>query len=110
MKNNYNGMDKLLKWLRKHPQSVKQIVFNPEYIKKKLGSKVARRLLEGVDASDYVDYEKFLAYLGLPDDGYPIAHCSSETVGLCAKGTRLALRCGGGTQPTIGRGRTRKKR
>ena len=115
MKKNDNGniddaFGVLLGMLKKDPTLVKQIVFHPKIAKEKLGSKLARQLLRGVDADIFVDAKKFFDYVAGSVDGHPVAHCLTSTVALCAKGTKYAVKCGGGTQPTIGRGRGRKKR
>jgi hypothetical protein len=101
MNNNDNGLDELLDLLKKNPRLVKEIVFNPEIVMSMLGSKAARRLVKGVDATVLVDATTFLKYVAGPIDGYPIAHCFKRTVVLCAKGTKYGVKCAGGTKPTV---------
>lgn len=93
MKNNDNGLDDLLKLLRKRPELVKELIFHAPNIQRLLKSRAARRLALGVDAS------AFLTYLASDEDGYAIAQCFGGTRSLCAKGTGYAV-CGGSTQPT----------
>lgn len=104
MKNkNDNGLGELLDMLKKNPTLMKEIVFNSENVNKMLKSKAARRLVEGVDATSWtlVDAKAFLKYVAGQGGGHPIAHCFTGTMVLCAKGTKVAVKCGGGTQPTI---------
>jgi hypothetical protein len=93
MKKNDNGLDDLLKLLRKRPELVKELVFHAPNIQRLLKSRAARRLAVGVDAG------AFLTYLASSRDGYAIAQCFGGTESLCAKGTGHAL-CGGSTEPT----------
>jgi hypothetical protein len=94
MKKNDNGLDDLLKLLRKRPELVKELIFHAPNIQRLLKSPAARRLALGVDAS------AFLTYLASDEDGYAIAQCFGGTESLCAKGTGYAV-CGGSTEPTV---------
>jgi hypothetical protein len=93
MKKNDNGLDDLLKLLRKRPELVKELIFHAPNLQRLLKSRAARRLALGVDAS------AFLTYLASDEDGYAIAQCFGGTESLCAKGTGYAV-CGGSTEPT----------
>ena len=101
MNNKYDdGLDELLDQLQRHPEIVKELIFEPNNCRRlvrKLRNKRARHLL-----SEPV--QDFLDYIAGADDGYPIAQCFLQTVFLCAKGTGHGL-CGGGTKSGCG-GRT----
>ena len=89
--NDDESLDELLKLLRKHPELIKELVFEPTQINRLLHGKAARRMALGEDAT------RFLKYVAGPSDGYPIAQCFGQTNQLCAKGTKHEL-CGGGTR------------
>jgi hypothetical protein len=93
MKNNDNGMKELLKLLKRHPELIKELVFDRNNIRSLLRSKAARRLALGQDTT------AFLKYVAGPKDGYPIAQCFQQTKVLCAKGTRVSA-CAGFTKPS----------
>ena len=96
MANSDCGLDELLDLLKKRPDLIKELVFNPESIQDLLGTTDAKRLALGVDPQQPVDALTFLNYVAGPADGYPITQCLSKTTLLCAKGSR-ALACVGGT-------------
>ena len=80
-------LDELLKLLRRKPDLIKALIFDPEKISALLSRKSARRLLSS-------NTQDFLEYLAGPDDGFPIAACLGGTAMLSAKG---GLQCLGGT-------------
>jgi hypothetical protein len=92
MKKNDNGLGEVLALLRTHPKLIKELVFDPKSIQLLLKTKAARKLVLGVEAT------AFLKYVAGPTDGYPIAQCFKDTRLLCAKGTKYAAACGGGTE------------
>jgi hypothetical protein len=94
MKKNDKGMGELLELLKTQPQLMCALVFDPESIKRLLGTKLARRLVLGVDT------KAFLSYVSGPKDGGPIALCRAATKVLCPKRTRYPL-CLGNTRPTV---------
>jgi hypothetical protein len=102
MNNNDNdpdkGLDELLDLLKQNPKLIRDLIFNRENVIGLLGGKAARRLALGVDATTYVGAKDFLTYVADSTDGYQIAQCFNSTKALCAKGTKAAVKCAGGTQ------------
>jgi hypothetical protein len=92
MKKKDNGLRELLKLLKNHPELIKELVLDSTNIQRLLKSKEARELALGADATE------FLEYVAGPDDGYPIVQCIRKTTYLCAKGSKVVVSCGGGTQ------------
>jgi hypothetical protein len=93
MKKKDTGLDELLALLKRKPELIKEIVFDPDAITRLLRNKTARRLVRGVAPN------AFLTYVAAPEDGYPIAQCLQRTLILCAKGTKAYVAgCGSGTQ------------
>ena len=92
MKNYDKGLGALLDLLKKHPELLREVVFDTKGIRKLLGNKAARQLTLGPEPT------AFLQYMGGSIDGYPISSCQQSTQVLCAKGTGISLRCGSKTR------------
>jgi hypothetical protein len=92
MKNYDKGLGALLDLLKKHPELLREVVFDTKGIRKLLGTKAARQLTLGPGPTD------FLQYMGGSIDGYPISSCQQSTQVLCAKGTGISLKCGSRTK------------
>jgi hypothetical protein len=88
MKKYEKGLGQLIDFLKKHPEILREVVFDTKGIRKLLGNKAARQLTLGPGPTD------FLQYMGGSIDGYPISSCQQSTQVLCAKGTGISLKCG----------------
>jgi hypothetical protein len=82
------NLDQLLELLRRNPDLIRELVFNPERIPDVV------RATTGLSPPT----QAFLLYLSGPQDGYAIAPCLNNTNVLCAKGTEH-LACLSGTRP-----------
>ena len=85
MKKKDKGISELLEMLKTHPELISALVLDPTRVKRLLRSKAARRLVGGVNTTD------FLAKVAESGGGGPIALCMYETARLCGAFT---LACG----------------
>jgi hypothetical protein len=92
MKNYDKGLGELIDFLKKHPELLREVVFDTEGLRNLLRSESARQLTLGPEPTE------FLQYMAGSPDGYPIAQCLQGTTVLCAKGTGISLKCGSRTK------------